>query len=43
MKVEFPKHKNPNNKKNSPWYELDFGEKLYTPEWNFSKNDLKRF
>ena len=34
---------NPNNRKLSPWYDLDFGEMLDTPEWRFSKNDLKTF
>ena len=27
----------------SPWYPLDFGESLFTPEWTFNANDLKRF
>ncbi|MBN1952214.1 MAG: DUF4846 domain-containing protein [Bacteroidales bacterium] len=27
----------------SPWYPLDFGEVLYTPEWTFRRDDLKRF
>ncbi|MEK7257723.1 MAG: DUF4846 domain-containing protein, partial [Bacteroidota bacterium] len=27
----------------NPWYELDFGETLNTPEWSFSRKDLKRF
>ncbi len=35
--------KNPNNKNFSPWYSLDFGEILKTPEWTFNKTDLKRF
>lgn len=35
--------KNPNNKQFSPWYSIDFGSELYTPEWTFKKNDLKRF
>ena len=35
--------KNPNDPKLSPWYSLDFGETLRTPEWTFSKNDLKSF
>jgi hypothetical protein len=26
-----------------PWYDLDFGEKLYTPEWTFSRDQLMRF
>ncbi len=29
--------------KNSPWYSLDFGDALGTPEWTFSRKDLKRF
>jgi hypothetical protein len=35
--------KNPVNNEWSPWYELDFGEKLLTPEWEFTRDDLKRF
>ncbi len=35
--------KNPTNSKLSPWYSLNFGNKLYTPEWSFGKKDLKRF
>ncbi len=27
----------------NPWYSIDFVETLFTPEWTFSKNDLKRF
>ena len=27
----------------SPWYPLDFGESLFTPEWTFNAKDLKRF
>lgn len=27
----------------SPWYSLDFGENLKTPEWSFTKDQLKRF
>jgi len=34
---------NPLNGNLSPWYELDFGETLYTPEWDFSREQLKRF
>ncbi len=26
-----------------PWYDLDFGEELHTPEWTFRKTQLKRF
>lgn len=25
------------------WYSVDFGEELYTPEWTFRKENLKRF
>lgn len=35
--------KNPRDDDLSPWYPLDFGEKLATPEWTFDKVDLKRF
>jgi hypothetical protein len=35
--------KNPNNKMLGPWYPLNFGESLITPEWTFSRDDLKRF
>lgn len=35
--------KNLKNKALSPWYSLDFGDTLVTPEWTFTKNDLKRF
>lgn len=34
---------NPASREPDPWYELGFGEKLYTPEWTFGKGDLKRF
>ena len=34
---------NPVDSDSSPWYKLDFGEILYTPEWTFTRNDLKRF
>jgi len=27
----------------NPWYKLDFGDKLNTPEWTFKKEDLHRF
>ena len=35
--------KNPENEDISPWYELDFGSLLITPEWVFKKGDLRRF
>ena len=35
--------KNPNNASLSPWYNEDFGATLETPEWDFNRNQLKRF
>lgn len=35
--------KNYNNTSLSPWYSIDFGDVLETPEWNFSKNSLMRW
>lgn len=35
--------KNPNDANISPWYSDDFGETLVTPEWEFKKEELKRF
>ncbi len=35
--------KNPADTDLSPWYELDFGDTLYTPEWNFSADNLMSF
>lgn len=35
--------RNPNDAKLSPWYSVDFGDTLRTPEWTFRKTDLKRF
>jgi hypothetical protein len=35
--------KNPNNAGLSPWYDLDFGSVLRTPEWTFKSTDLKYF
>lgn len=34
---------NRNNIELSPWYSLDSGEIVSTPEWKFTINDLKRF
>ncbi|MDA9262159.1 DUF4846 domain-containing protein [bacterium] len=34
---------NPNSKDKSPWYSIEFEGDLVTPEWVFSKGDLKRF
>lgn len=35
--------KNNDNKSLSPWYSLDFGDVLQTPEWTFKRGDLKRW
>ncbi len=35
--------KNFNDPDLSPWYSEDFGDILYTPEWSFERNQLKRF
>jgi hypothetical protein len=35
--------KNPNNENMSPWYTISFPQNLNTPEWTFSREDLKRF
>lgn len=35
--------KNPMNKELSPWFDLEQMEKVYTPEWTFEANVLKRF
>jgi hypothetical protein len=35
--------KNPHNAGLSPWYALDFGKTLRTPEWRFKDADLKYF
>lgn len=35
--------KNPVDPKLSPWYPVDFGEILETPEWIFKKGELMRF
>ena len=35
---------NPVNNKLSPWYEfVENTDVIYTPEWNFNKEDLRRF
>ncbi len=34
---------NPNNSKISPWYELQCDHPIYTPEWTFRPENLKRF
>jgi hypothetical protein len=35
--------KNPKNAQLSPWFSTDFGDVLETPEWDFKKEQLKRF
>lgn len=35
--------KNMNNKNISPWYSINFGNTLRTPEWKFYSNQLMRF
>jgi hypothetical protein len=35
--------KNPMNSELSPWYSINFGETLETPEWLFKSNELKKF
>ena len=34
---------NPNSLIKSPWYPVSFEDELYTPEWTFGKEDLRRF
>ena len=34
---------NPSAFDKSPWYQGDFGTELKTPEWTFSRRDLRRF
>ncbi|MDD5603560.1 MAG: DUF4846 domain-containing protein [Eubacteriales bacterium] len=35
--------KNPANEQGDPWYDLDFGVQLETPQWNFTTDQLYRF
>ncbi|RMH86130.1 MAG: hypothetical protein D6681_16080 [Calditrichaeota bacterium] len=35
--------KNPSDSSLSPWYPVDFGNILHTPEWTFRRSDLRRF
>jgi hypothetical protein len=35
--------RNPDDPELSPWYDLDFGDELVTPEWTFRGGCLKRF
>ncbi|NJM25838.1 MAG: DUF4846 domain-containing protein [Bacteroidia bacterium] len=34
---------NPNEPARAPWYAASFGEQLLTPEWTFTRNELKTF
>jgi len=35
--------KNPENEDGNPWYTINFGDVLKTPEWEFTKDQLMRF
>ena len=35
--------KNPRDSRLSPWFDIEFGQVLVTPEWDFNLNELKRF
>jgi hypothetical protein len=35
--------KNPQAADGSPWYPLDFGDKLVTPEWEFPRDSVRRW
>ncbi|TYP48141.1 DUF4846 domain-containing protein [Thermosediminibacter litoriperuensis] len=35
--------KNPANGEGNPWYTINFGERLRTPEWEFTRDQLARF
>jgi hypothetical protein len=35
--------KNPQSTRLSPWFEAEFGSTLVTPEWQFSRSELRRF
>jgi hypothetical protein len=35
--------KNPTSADGSPWYPLEFGERLVTPEWTFPRESLRRW
>jgi len=35
--------KNPKDAALSPWYSVDFGDTLVTPEWVFNRGDVRRF
>ena len=35
--------KNPKSEDGSPWYGIDFGPQLVTPEWSFARTALRRW
>ena len=35
--------KNPSKRDGDPWYPLDFGDELVTPEWTFTADQVYRF
>jgi hypothetical protein len=35
--------RNPSNPSRSPWYEIPAGNSLVTPEWTFTRGELRRF
>jgi hypothetical protein len=36
--------RNPSAQDGSPWYSVsDFKQRVYTPEWSFSPNELRQF
>jgi hypothetical protein len=35
--------KNLENGDGNPWYSINFGDRLNTPEWEFSRDQLMRF
>lgn len=35
--------RNPESEEMGPWYPLDFGDELHTPEWTFANTELKRW
>lgn len=34
---------NPQNADRAPWYPVNFGQQLFTPEWTFSRDELRTF
>lgn len=35
--------KNPANEDGNPWYSINFGDVLITPEWQFTRDQVYRF